>query len=94
MVELEQFHRRLAGWTGRLNPNAVRLQALAPVVRARMKQADELRRFADESAEVASLVVIATGAGPREVGWLRGAAVLAADDVVHLAASKGCRPRG
>ena len=60
-----------------------------PAVRAWVEKPDELRRIADECAEVASLVVIATGAGPREVGWLRGAAVLAAYDVVHLAAPKG-----
>ena len=62
---------------------------MVPAVRAWVEEPDELRRIADECAEVASLVVIPTGAGPREVGWLRGAAVLAADDVVHLAAPKG-----
>ena len=67
---------------------------MVPAVRAWVEEPDVLRRIADECAEVASLVVIPTGAGPREVGWLRGAAVLAADDVVHLAASKECRPRG
>ena len=62
---------------------------MTPAVRAWVEEADELRRIADECAGVASLVVIATGTGPLEVCWLRGAAVLAADDVVHLAASKG-----
>src|SRR5439155_4325606 len=63
--------------------------ALAPAVRAWVVEPDELRRIADKCAEVVTLVVVATGAGPRKVGWLRGAAVLAAYDVVDLAAPKG-----
>ena len=88
MVELQQYCRSLTGRIGRLNPHVVQLEGLAPAVRARVEEADELRWVANQSAEVASLVVIATGAGPREVGWLRGAAVLTAYDVVHLAAPK------
>jgi len=89
VVELEQFHRGLTRWIGRLNPHAVQLKGLAPAVRARVEEADELRWVANQGAEVASLVVIATGAGPREVGWLRRPAVFAAYDVVHLTAPEG-----
>src|SRR5436309_4171796 len=89
MVELEQHCRRLTGRIGRLNPHAVQLEGLAPAVRARVEEADELRWVANQGAEVASLVVIATGAGPREVGWLRRPAVFAAYDVVHLTAPEG-----
>src|SRR5436190_13045022 len=35
-----------------------------PAVRARVEEAHELRRFANQSAAVASLGVVATGAGP------------------------------
>ena len=68
MVELEQYCRSLTGRIGRLNTNAVQLEGLAPAVRARVEEAAELRWVANQGAEVASLVVIATGAGPGEAG--------------------------
>src|SRR5438105_1926237 len=68
MVELEQYCRSLTGRIGRLNTNAVQLEGLAPAVHARVEEADELRWVANQGAEVASLVVIATGAGPGEAG--------------------------
>jgi hypothetical protein len=89
MVELEQYCRSLTGRIGRLNPHAVQLEGLVPAVRARVEEADELRWVANQGAEVASLVVIATGAGPGEAGRYRRSAVFAANDVVHLATPEG-----
>ena len=88
MVELEQHCRRLTGRIGRLNPHAVQLEGLAPAVRARVEEADELRWVANQGAEVASLVVIATGAGPGEASRYGRSAVFAANNVVHLATYK------
>ena len=89
VVELEQFHRGLTRWIGRLNPHAVQLKGLAPAVRARVEEADELRWVANQGAEVASLVVIATGAGPGEASRHGRSAVFAANNVVHLATPEG-----
>jgi len=89
MVELEQYCRSLTGRIGRLNTNAVQLEELAPAVRARVEEADELRWVANQSAKVASLVVIATGAGPDEASRYGQSAVFAANNVVHLATPEG-----
>ncbi len=89
MVELEQYCRSLTGRIGRLNPHAVQLEGLAPAVRARVEEADELRWVANQGAEVASLVVIATGAGPDEASRYGQSAVFAANNVVHLATPEG-----
>ena len=89
MVELEQYCRSLTGRIGRLNTNAVQLEGLAPAVRARVEEADELRWVANQGAEVASLVVIATGAGPGEASRHGRSAVFAANNVVHLATPEG-----
>ena len=54
-----------------------------------MVDSQELRWPTDESAEVAAFGVVTAGAGPREVARLRGSAVFAADDVVHLTTPEG-----
>ena len=89
MVELEQYCRSLTGRIGRLNPHAVQLEGLVPAVRARVEEADELRWVANQGAEVASLVVIATGAGPGEANRYGRSAVFAANNLVHLATPEG-----
>jgi len=90
MVELEQYCRSLTGRIGRLNPHAVQLEGLAPAVRARVEEGGRVAVGRQPGGgEVASLVVIATGAGPGEAGRYRRSAVFAANDVVHLATPEG-----
>ena len=62
VIELEQFHGAFANRIGRVDVNAMQQKAAAPIVRARVIQAEKLRWLTDVGTDVAPLGVVATGA--------------------------------
>ena len=64
------------------------MEAIGPAVAAWMKKTDKSWWRACQAAQVASLVVVALGAGPSQVPLFRITTMLAAYNVVDLTAPK------
>lgn len=83
-VEIEQLDGGFADIGQRHDTDSVQTKVVCPLVLSRMVEADDAARAADESSDIGSLGDIAAQAGQGEVRSRGGAAMLPADDVIHM----------
>jgi hypothetical protein len=88
-IEIEQLNGSRAVVRQRHDAGTVQTKVIAPAVQARMIETHETRRAANEGSGVGAFGHITPQAGQREIGSFGGAALLPADDVIHLKRERG-----